>query len=187
MIPIGYMAKRVSKRPDWLEAERVLDIYSLSSCISADFDDYIHYWKHNGYWLFDSPNIIANLAQNNSIDVSECSLFYYEAFELQFIEESRQWIEFQPDDSFPTQVVAPSANATLEGYDVVSFMRGTTPECSPLSCNKLASEVETNGRCLLDSLDVAKQLLESEAFDNSEPGPFRIIAVYSCSWHACRS
>ncbi len=37
MIPAGYMAKRVSKKPDWVKASQVVDIYSLSFCVSVDF------------------------------------------------------------------------------------------------------------------------------------------------------
>jgi hypothetical protein len=44
MIQVGYMAKRVVKRPDWLEANQVVDIYSVSNCNSKDFADYINYW-----------------------------------------------------------------------------------------------------------------------------------------------
>jgi hypothetical protein len=57
MLPAGYMAKRVRKRPDWLAATQVIDIYSVSSCHSENFADYIPYWKHNGYWFFDSPKL----------------------------------------------------------------------------------------------------------------------------------
>jgi len=49
MVPAGGMAKRVVARPDWLHAERVSSIYSVSGCISEDFADYINFWKHNGY------------------------------------------------------------------------------------------------------------------------------------------
>ncbi len=49
MIPAGYMAKRVSSKPDWLNAAQVIDIYSVSSCVSPDFADYINYWMHNGF------------------------------------------------------------------------------------------------------------------------------------------
>jgi hypothetical protein len=55
MIPVGYMAKRVLRKPDWLPAPQVIDIYSVSNCHSENFADYIPYWKHNGYWFFDSP------------------------------------------------------------------------------------------------------------------------------------
>ena len=48
------------------------------------FDDYVDYWKHNGFWLFDSPEIIHNLAQENSINLAGTMLFYYEVYEKEF-------------------------------------------------------------------------------------------------------
>jgi hypothetical protein len=36
MMPVGYMAKRDSVRPDWLKAPKVRDIYSVSNCDSED-------------------------------------------------------------------------------------------------------------------------------------------------------
>ena len=55
MIPVGYMYKKIVIKPDWLKAANIVDVYSLSNCISHGFADYINYWQHNGYWLFDSP------------------------------------------------------------------------------------------------------------------------------------
>jgi hypothetical protein len=75
MIPVGYMAKRVTVRPSWLKAGSVEDVYSVSGCISEDFTDYINYWKHNGYWFFDSPEIITQLARDNSLDLTGTNLF----------------------------------------------------------------------------------------------------------------
>jgi hypothetical protein len=181
MIPVGYMAKRVSLRTDWLQAERVVDVYSVSGCVSKDFADYINYWKHNGYWFFDAPEIIRQLAHENSIDLTGTSLFYYESHELEFDEASQQWLSFEPEPSFTTDVVVPDRQV-LEGYDVVTFFAGTTAEHSPLSCNALAAKVETNPHCLLASLEEAQRLLESGKFEHSEPGPYRIFAVYSVEW-----
>ena len=67
-------------------------------------------------------------------------------------------------------------------YDVVNFTAQTSPECSPLSCNAVAAEVETNAHCLLQSFDQARMLLENGTFKYSEPGPYRIFAVYSVAW-----
>ena len=180
MIPAGYMAKRVSLRSEWLKAERVVDIYSVSNCVSPDFADYINYWKHNGYWFFDSPEIIQELAREQLIDLRGTSLFYYEVYGLEFHEYEKQWTPFQPA-SFTTEVREPDTKI-LEGYDVVTFSVGTNPECSPLSCNGLAAEVETNQYCLLTSLEQARDLLEQGRFKDSEPGPYRIFAVYSVAW-----
>lgn len=62
MIDAGYMAKKISPKPDWIEAPGVVDICSVSYCISEAFCDYIQHWKHNGYWFFDSPSIIREIA-----------------------------------------------------------------------------------------------------------------------------
>jgi hypothetical protein len=181
MVPAGYMAKRVVARPGWLPAERVSSIYSVSGCVSDDFADYISFWKHNGYWLFDSPETILEIAREQGIELAETVLFFYEVHEQQFA--SGEWMRFEPEPSFGTNVNVPEAKV-LEGYDVVTFSAQTSPECSPLSCNSLATEVETNSRCLLDSFEQARTLLENGTFRDSEPGPYRIFAVYSVAWPA---
>jgi hypothetical protein len=178
MIPAGYMAKRVNGKPTDLKADTVIDIYAVSDCMSKDFADYINYWKHNGYWLFNSPEVIETVARDNSIDLSGTKLFYYEVYELEFHEDEKAWHPFAPESSFTTNVTVPKEKL-LEGYDVPTFSCGNSPECSPLSCNSLAAEIPTNQHCLLDSFDEAKRHLESGSFNDSEPGPFRIFAVYS--------
>lgn len=181
MIPAGYMAKQVRPRPEWIRSERVVDVCSVSNCVSSDFADFIGDWKHNGYWFFDSPEIIQRLAGQKGIDLQAARLFYYEVYELEFDEAEGQWASFTPESSFVTEVVVPREKV-LEGYDVVTFSAGAAAECSPLSCNGLAAEVHTNRHCLLESLGQAKDLLESGRFANAEPGPCRIFAVYSVGW-----
>ncbi len=182
MIPVGYMAKHLATRPDWLkDAHQVKDIYSVSGCISENFADYIEYWKHNGYWLFDSPQIIEKIAKQNSLDIAATKLFFYEAYEFEYDEHEKSWKPFDPDEDFVTKIHEPD-NKTLEGFDVATFWARTKPECSPLSCNSLAKEIETDEHCLLPSFDRAKELLEDGKFENSERGPYRIFAVYSVPW-----
>jgi hypothetical protein len=67
----------------------------------------------------------------------------------------------------------------LEGFDVTTFAAGTSPECSPLSCNGLAGSLSTNKHCLFGTFDEAKDALEKGDFLNCERGPYRIVAVYS--------
>lgn len=171
------MARAVMSRPDWLGAAGVDDIYSVSGCMSAYFADYISYWRHNGYWLFDSPDIIREVARENEIDMTGKRIFYYEVHPEEYDDAAQLWRIFQPED-FGTQVVLPPVK-NLEGFDVASFFAGTSPECSPLSCNGLASAIGTNRHCLLDSFAVAKQALEEGGFVNCEPGPYRVFSVYS--------
>ncbi|HEY4732235.1 MAG TPA: hypothetical protein VIH66_03220 [Gammaproteobacteria bacterium] len=171
------MAKHISNRPDWLKAGRVTDIYSVSHCISSGFADYVKYWKHNGYWFFDSPEIIRELAREHGLDLSQTTLFYYEVHEYEY-HDKEGWKPFAPEPSFITRVIEPEIKH-LEGYDIVTFSAGTSPECSPLSCNSMATEVETNQHCLLSSFELAQQTLEQGKLKNTEPGPFRIFAIYS--------
>ena len=181
MISAGYMAKIVERSPDWLAAPNVNDIYSVSACISNDFADYINYWQHNGYWLFDNPEIIRRIAKQNSIKLDNAQLFYYEIYEYQFDEIAREWKAFTPESSFVLDVKKP-VSPSLEGFDVVSFSAGTSSECSPLSCNSLSEQIQTNTHCLLSTLEEAKKLLEIGAFLECEPGPYRIFSVYTLEW-----
>jgi hypothetical protein len=178
MIPVGYMGKRVARRPGWLAAAGVEDIYSVSGCVSPHFADYVPYWKHNGYWFFDTVEAIQSLARAQSIDLAGCQIFYYEVFEQEFDDRTRHWQAFVPEEAFRTAVRAPAAKR-LEGYDVVTFSAHTGPECSPLSCNGLAASIRTNRHCLLISLKEATECIESGALGDSEPGPLRVFAVYS--------
>ena len=177
MIPAGYMAKRVFQKPDYLKTAQVQDIYSVSACISGYFANYISLWKHNGYWLFDSPEIILAVAREKLIDVTPTTLFYYEVHELEF--DGKSWSAYAPN--FAVNVIPPPSKK-LEGFDVVTFFARSSPECSPLSCNSMAEEVPTNAHCLLASFEEAERLLNSGVFNNSEPGPYRIFSVYSVDW-----
>lgn len=181
MIPAGYMAKRIVARPDWLKVERVTDIFSVSNCMSDDFADYSGYWKHNAFWFFDSPDVIRDLAKQISVDLTDTRLFYYEVHELEYDEVERVWKPFGLGTSFKNENVQPDKRI-LEGYDVVSFYVRASPECSPLSCNSLASEIETNEHCLLSTFEDARRLLEEGRFNHGESGPYRIFAVYSVPW-----
>jgi hypothetical protein len=178
MRPIGYMYKRVSGVPVGLNVPRVSDVYSLSAHVSEDFADYIDYWRHNGYWLFDSPAIIQALAKEHSISLDGLKLFFYEAHELQFDDTLDAWVPFQAEATLETNI-QPPATCTLEGFDVATYSAGASPECSPLSCNGLAAEVPTNSHCLFPSFELAVRALEDGRFKNTEPGPYRVIGVYS--------
>jgi hypothetical protein len=155
MVSAGYMAKRVASLPTWLP--RISTIYSVSGCVSNHFAEYINFWKHNGYTL----------------------LFFYEVFEQQY--DAGRWAPFAPEPTFDT-AVKPPPKKQQEGFDVVTFSSQTSPECSPLSCNALGAE-PTNSHCLLESFEDARRLVENGTFDDGEPGPHRIFAVYTVAWH----
>jgi hypothetical protein len=178
MVPLGYMAKFVFQDAAWRMNPAVEDCYALSPCLSGNFADYIDFWKHNGYWLFDSPAALRDLADAQGLDLTRTVLFYYEAYERQYDEETAAWEAFGPEPSLVTSVEVPG-HSRLEGFDVVGYSVGSGPECSPLSCNGLMESLPVNRHCLFDTLDRAMKALESGAFSNCEPGPFRVVAVHT--------
>ena len=178
MIPVGYMAKRVNRKPDWLKNDQVEDVFSVSNCISDDFAYLPDYWKNNGYWFYDSPEIIKALATEHDLHLEGTKMFYYEVYENQCNEDDAEWESFEPEDSIITNVKGPN-NKVLEGSDIASFSQHNAPECSYLSCNHMAETIKVNRHCLIETFEEAKSLLSQGAFKDCEPGPCRIFAVYS--------
>ncbi len=179
MIAAGYMYKRLAKRPDWLKSETVNDICSVSSCTSTDFADWIQYWQHNGYGFFDTAASMQQLAVEHAITLHGLTLFFYEIYEKQWDEVAKIWGDVDCDDSQPTQVTPPATKTSL-GFDIVCYCSSYWAECSPLSCNHLAEQFDTNDHCLLPTLSAAIELLEQDALARCEPGPYRIIEVFIC-------
>ena len=180
MIAAGYMWKGDLSKPEgFLEDSHVEKICSVSSCMARNFSYDQGSWNHNGFWMYDSIAKMQAEADHGGIETGSLTCFYYEVYEKQFVEEGKVWEKFKSND-LPTDVQPPDEK-TLLGYDVVTFSTGTSPECSPLSCNYRASIVEVNKYCLIPTFEAAKSALEAGVFDLTEPGPFRIFGVYSCS------
>ena len=142
---MGYMAKRTDSSPGWPKPRQVLDVYSVGSCVNDNFADFVDHWKHNHWWFFDSPDVILNLARENSIDLQDTRLFYYEAHELEFADGV--WRPLTPCRVCPVQSqVALPQDRQIEGFDVVTFWveNSGAPGHSPLSCNGLAEKLKTN-------------------------------------------
>jgi hypothetical protein len=183
MIALGYMAKRIVPSPVSLKAPNVKDIYSVSDCVNDNFfEGYVNAWRHNGFWLFDRPEIIVELAVAHAIDLSGMTLFFYEGFEQEF--DGSEWSEIRGNRfQLPVDVVLP-ATKRLEGFDVVTVWAENSPdfEHSPLSCNGIAEDVRVNVHCLFDTMDEAKNAVDAGVFVGAEPGKLRMIAVYTVNW-----
>jgi len=121
------------------------------------------------------------LAHANAIGLAGTTRVLYEVHELECDDAESQCRTFKPEPSFITQFVLPIAKVS-KGDDVETFSAGTGAECSPLACNASAADVETNQHCVLISFERANQLLEEGKFKNTEPGPYRIFAVYTVEW-----
>lgn len=183
MIPAGYMFKVAGTPPCHLTATNVVNIFSVGHCGGSNspyFAEYISYWKHNGYWLFNSPQLMEEIAKEANISLSSMTLFYYEFYQYEFDKrdgKAEGWVKFGCETSFVTEVQIPSEKVFC-GYDVTEFSSGSAPECSLLSCCNLAAQFATNSHCLFDTFEQAKSAVESGAFNAVEPGPYRLIAVF---------
>jgi hypothetical protein len=178
MIPAGYMYKLVNASPGGVTAKNVVDIFSVGACgagTSPFFTEYIPYWKHNGYWFFNSPDTLQEIARQDDIDLSRMTLLYYETYGYEFDQSGDSkvagWVPFECERSFVTDVLIPQEKA-LAGYDVVEYVCRNSPECSLLSCCDLAAKFTVNSHCLFDTFEEAKKALESGEFRTCEPGPY---------------
>lgn len=176
-VPAGYLYRNVASKPEWLKAASVVDLYSVSTCSSKAFtDDYFERWKHNELWLFDEPETMTPIAEEAGVDLRACTLFYYEIGVDQFDETTSEWSNAATSSS----ALPARPSWQLEGYDVVSCAPGSAPGCSPLSCNSLAAKLQVNAHCLFATAAEARAALDAGHFRNVEPGPFRLMSVYSC-------
>ena len=84
--------------------------------------------------MFNWPNAIIEVAQENNIDLRGTVLFFYEVYELQF--DSGKWTHFEPEPSFPTDVNLPDAKA-FEG--VARSLKSRLVRKGGLTCADQAS------------------------------------------------
>lgn len=174
MLPAGYLAKRIWVPPPGFDCPQITEVYSVATCLSEDFGDYSPLFRHNEYGIFDSEAAVRAAAAELRTPLEGTRMLYFEVHPEEWHDEDG-WM---PLTRLATEVEPPVARQ-LEGFDVACASSGAGFECSPLTCNGLARKIETNARGLLPTLERARQLLESGAFRNSEPGPYRIVAVYS--------
>ncbi len=176
MIPAGYLYKQVAAWPDGFGPEHVAEIWSVSGCISREFAN-VAWYGRNVLGFFDTPEAMRPFAAAEGVDLTGMRLFYYEMFPEAYDEKRHAWVPVA-FDAGALHVRVPEQRV-LAGFDIATFSLGNIPECSPLSCNGLAQQVAVDAHCLMADLDAARAALDSGLFDNAEPGPHRIFAVYT--------
>lgn len=155
---------------------------TLSGCIVKGFGDDISTFRHNGWYLYDTPSILAELAAAEKVPRASLRLLYAEVYPRTFSEAGVDLGELKPDPHFDTDI-KPPADKTLLGYDVVNFYAGNFPECSYLSCNAMYREIDgLNEYLLFPDWQNALEKLQAGVFSHCEPGPTRLIALYDTAW-----
>ncbi len=171
---IGYFPKHVIPRPDWLKAESVKEVCSVSECVSPGPEGWIDRWCHNDLWVFDDERAAWAVVPGGPSN-PDFRLLAYRLFPLEFTGG-----ESQPFPISPLSVQPLPVSYRRLGYDVVSRSCGNAFECSPLSCNGAAEHHGVNEHCLVDDLEEALRLgaLFSRAEEGYEPGPYFIVEVW---------
>lgn len=133
--------------------------------------------------MANTPEALTSSISSDSGGAEGQTLFYYEAYEFELESDGLAFDPggWRPISSVPsagtlTDVAPPPADVQLLGYDVVVF--GDYLEHSPLSCNNVAAAVSVNRHCLFDTLEMAKEAIDSGAFGGGcEEGIYRIYSV----------
>jgi hypothetical protein len=168
----GYFPKHVVPRPDWLVCPTVVDICSVSACVSDRPREWVGHWLHNDLGLYGTPDIARRVIGPADPPMR---IFAYRVSTVRFIEGLPQPWDW-PEDARP--IPMPDTYVSL-GFDAAhKYMDGILGfECSPLSCNGLASEWPVNRHCLLDDLGTAIEAAEAFSISQPEPGMYYVVEV----------
>ena len=187
-ILIGYCAKKVAKRPDWLKVAHVEEICSAGNCVSdapAGWHEFNP--KRNAMWLNQNEEAAINsiVEPENS---SDFEIFAYKIFTIAFNEEATEILLTKQETKTIEAAKAASNSVPLDyefqGYDCIVWSDYGGFGCSPLSCNSMAEEINVNSRCLLDTLESAIETMKhfekkkERPEDEVEPGPYFIVEVW---------
>ncbi len=170
LVLIGYFLKQTIQRPDWLKNPGVLEICSVSDCLSKGPTDWIQKWKHNEWGFYDTEELAWQVADAGR---ARLQLFAYKLFPFRWLDDKQE--------NFPlTAWLAPLADTYQSlGFDIVTRSGSSFFECSPLSCNSAADLFPVNEFCLIDDWDQANQvLIEISRDGHYEPGPYYLVQVY---------
>ena len=167
----GFLPKFVMTAPDWLKCPAVHDVCSISSCVSPPPLGRIDRWLHNDVWLYDTPQLARQV-----MDASRpYTVFAYRLSVVRFVDgQAEDWAW----SSATARLDLPAGYRSL-GFDVAGKLFDSIAGfgCSPLSCNRMASEYPVNAHCLLDDLEEAFAAAERFSIEKPEPGTYFVAEV----------
>lgn len=180
LVFVGYDVK-VPWRPDtaWDPQQKtgVVEVCSVSDCLSSRPPDWVQHWTHNRAWRYSTPEqALATIPSEGE----KYDLFPYWVGLRTFIDGA--WKDLDPEDLFGADLPAlPGGDGPDEcdmlGFDVVCWEQGRDLGCSPLSCNLLARDFAVNSYCLVPDMERALQLVQAFTTEHCEPGPYVAVRV----------
>jgi hypothetical protein len=175
LVSAGYFPKRTLRRPDWLKAPGVVEICSVSTCISPGPESWIEAWKHNELGWYDSPDLAWAVVPR---EAEGFEVFAYSLAPVVFVEGSARHLA----PSLPAVTQRPACYEPV-GFDAVSKSVSSFFECSPLSCNNMAAEVSVNRYCLIETFAEATAVAGRFSREQPEPGAYYVVEVWRCRPH----
>ncbi|MEN6495697.1 MAG: hypothetical protein ABFD16_15560 [Thermoguttaceae bacterium] len=173
---IGYFPKKTMGRNEWFGNAPVVEVGSVSDCMSEAPEDWIGQWKHNAWGLYDTEDVAWGIVQD---DPAAYDMYAYKLFPCVFDGGAGRTMPVE------TTATAQLVDYDFLGYDPVSREEAYTIEFghSPLSCNRGFEQYPVNRFCLLDGLEdswrIAAEIAEAAKERGAwEPGPYFLCEVY---------
>lgn len=175
---IGFLAKKIAPRPDWLKVESAREICSLSNCISKMHPDAFAQWKHNRFNLYRTEALALEVIPE--AERIEYTTFAYRLWPVKFDQGGQgEFVPEKLEGEDPWADELDWSGWERLGYDLVGMGMGGF-ECSPLSCNGYAAECTVNACCLIDDFDEATAIgkIFGDPASHVEPATYYLIEVW---------
>jgi hypothetical protein len=180
LLLLGYLPKRRTPAPAWLDNPTVEEICSVSECMASAPPGWIDCWVHNDFGFCNSVEKALSLVPPGD---DSYALYAFEILPLRFSKggTSELTIDHPLDrDQHLFEPVNPeplSSGFLPLGFDVASNTVTPFFECSPLSCNNMAASVVVNRHCLIDELSMARSIALRFSLEEPEPGDYFVLQV----------
>jgi hypothetical protein len=178
-ILIGFFPKKTARPDSWFGGSPVLEICSVSDCISKAPEDWINHWKHNmTWWVYDTEELARSVVGD---DLASYDMYAYTVFPVVFDGETESPVD-----------VTSTARGNLAGFDFLGYdavsqeQSGAPFSHSPLSCNRGFDQYRVNCYCLLDDLGEAWRITHEIARDAKATNTWEPGVYYLCEVHRKR-
>jgi len=191
-ILLGYLLKRSEKPAAWTAGPRVLEICSVSTCITRRPDNWVDRWDFNEAGYYSTPELASAAAPSERVDLYR--LFAYELFPLRFHPlgsvNAIGFAQVFGSELHPVPDQRPLQDMHFLGYDIVQQSQesaniespgqtclGGGFGCSPLSCVPYPLST-VNQFCLVDRWEDAVTTALLFAKEQPEEGYYYIFGVW---------
>lgn len=177
---LGYMPRKRTPPPAWVENASIQEICSVSECIAPGPPDWVDRWVHNDFGFCNSIEEALSLVPPGD---EQYAVHAFEILPVRFAKGCRSPLAIDRPLGGQEKLFRPVGPEPLSeefvplGYDVASTTHTPFFECSPLSCNNLAASVAVNRYCLVDDLPAAEALAVRFSLEEPEPGDYFVLRV----------